>query len=325
MPSPQRKTSRPATTPERRPRGRPATERQEPLDTIQARVPIPLVAYMRLAATVPSAPGKAAPRTALAFHELALGRFLSERPWRRGLPWREGKAVSAPGADAGEDGVLWRQINIALPESLADKIRIVAARENRSVASLCLTAFEWWARYVCPPAGAPSDPPLSPRANGKSDEPLGVAPITDPKLFAELMVALGKGAPTKTVNPQVAAVTGTLAALDRLLDGAIGAAIPVRLTLAGYQALRFAAEEADLRAADPTAVEILLSEAQLADALRSVGLPADLRGAAAAAALAARCEEIGGLGGELRSAIAAGAATTTPAKAVRRKKAPASH
>ncbi len=121
--------------------GRKPLDREVHVD-LHTRVPVALRDYLK-SLVMARLPDDRMHRSMLAIYSDALGRFLDEKPWQGGLPWREPKAVSEE----------WTQLNIRIPASLAEACLEEAMRQgDRSIASFCYTAIRWWAEYVCPPA-----------------------------------------------------------------------------------------------------------------------------------------------------------------------------
>lgn len=86
-----------------------------------------------------------------AMFEDMLRRFLAERPWEHGLHWRKPKtAMSYAGGQAGKTG--WEQVNIQLPQDLAELVGETATDCGVSRACLCYTAIFWWVQFIYPPA-----------------------------------------------------------------------------------------------------------------------------------------------------------------------------
>ncbi|CAG2138377.1 hypothetical protein LMG19282_01487 [Cupriavidus campinensis] len=152
------KPSLSATAVEARPRnehgrriGRPKT-RLEELRAVPTRCPSQIYTYLK--GITPFLYN-----SLTAMFEDMLRRFLAERPWEHGLHWRKPKtAMSYAGGQAGKTG--WEQVNIQLPQDLAELVGETATVCGVSRACLCYTAIFWWVQFIYPPAkmlGSKSD------------------------------------------------------------------------------------------------------------------------------------------------------------------------
>lgn len=85
-----------------------------------------------------------------AMFEDMMTRFMTERPWERGLLWRKPKtALSFAGGKTGRTG--WVQVNIQLTPATAARLTLEAERCGQSKACFCYTAMFWWVQYIFPP------------------------------------------------------------------------------------------------------------------------------------------------------------------------------
>lgn len=147
-PSAAAKVSR-SLSPKGREIGRPKLER-EPLKTIPVRAPGSLADYLKLLSLTPL-PDQPKPFGSMQrMFEACASRFLAEKPWEMGLAWRESHAVARFQDKEISERTEWRQINMQLPESLAERVERAAERAGRSRSSFCYTALYWWATIVYP-------------------------------------------------------------------------------------------------------------------------------------------------------------------------------
>lgn len=123
--------------------GRPKT-RLEDLKAVPTRCPAQIYTYLKgiTPFLYPSL---------TAMFEDMMKRFLDERPWEHGLHWRKPKtAMTFAGGTSGKTG--WEQVNIQLPQELAQSVAVTAESCGVSSAALCYTAIFWWVQYIYPPA-----------------------------------------------------------------------------------------------------------------------------------------------------------------------------
>lgn len=126
-------------------KGRP-TERTEPVKNVPVRVPEALKEYLKLLAVAPLTDRPRPFGSMTAMFEVLFRRFIDERPWDSGLAFRESRAVSST-----EGGFAWEQINLRLPERLAEELASARAVSGcQSASSFCYTALHWWATEVYP-------------------------------------------------------------------------------------------------------------------------------------------------------------------------------
>jgi hypothetical protein len=81
--------------------------------------------------------------------EMMFERFITEKPWEHGLPWKKPKIVMSQTDDRERND--WQQVNINLSPDLAEKVKNVASLCGVSKASFCYTGMYWWAQYIYPP------------------------------------------------------------------------------------------------------------------------------------------------------------------------------
>lgn len=122
--------------------GRPKT-RMELLKAVPTRCPTQIYTYLK-----GITPFLYSSLTAM-FEDM-VRRFLNERPWEHGLHWRKPKtAMTYANGMTGKTG--WEQVNIQLPQDLAESVGRVAEVCGVSNACLCYTAIFWWVQYIYPP------------------------------------------------------------------------------------------------------------------------------------------------------------------------------
>jgi hypothetical protein len=122
--------------------GRPRT-RMEVLKPVPTRCPAQIYTYLK--GITPFLY-----QSLTAMFEDMIRRFLKERPWEHGLHWRKPKtAMTYANGMAGTTG--WVQVNIQLPQELAESVAKVASVCGVSNACLCYTAIFWWVQYIYPP------------------------------------------------------------------------------------------------------------------------------------------------------------------------------
>ena len=123
-------------------RGRPKT-RTGAFATLQTRVPEALHDYIKAISVYRY-------KTMAAMFEELYTRFLDERPYELGLHFRQPKAAIR--AQRGEGGKTtgWVQLNVIVPEDLAERLRQDALRLEVSLASYLYTEIFWWSMYVYP-------------------------------------------------------------------------------------------------------------------------------------------------------------------------------
>ncbi len=123
--------------------GRPKT-RLEKLQVVPSRCPAQIYTYLK--GITPFL----YPSLTRMFEDM-LRRFVAERPWENGLHWRRPKTATTIARGAlGKTG--WEQLNIQLPQELAEQVRQTAKVCGVSSACLCYTAIFWWVQYIYPPA-----------------------------------------------------------------------------------------------------------------------------------------------------------------------------
>jgi hypothetical protein len=129
--------------------GRPKIER-DPLEQVQTRIPAPMNDYLKLLA-LSRLPDQPAPFKQVQVMFVAMfERFLAERPWEHGLPWREPQAIVRFEAGEIAERTVWRQVNIRMPKAMVTKVKRAAKAAGRSEASYCYTAISWWTQFLYP-------------------------------------------------------------------------------------------------------------------------------------------------------------------------------
>jgi len=99
-------------------------------------------------------------------YDVMLGEFLREKPWEKGLKWREtqalsrreetiktvktadGKVLETPVTTTVATG--WVQVNMRLNPELAERVRSVAAINGVSPSTVLYTAVYFWVWYKNP-------------------------------------------------------------------------------------------------------------------------------------------------------------------------------
>ena len=82
--------------------------------------------------------------TPRALHVDGAARFLDDRPWERGLAWRNGRRPETGDPE-------WAAVTVRLPRDLADRLDLVAHRESVHPADLLYTMLFWYAWALYPP------------------------------------------------------------------------------------------------------------------------------------------------------------------------------
>lgn len=123
--------------------GRPRT-RTEEAEFVQTRIPDALHDYLKAVSAFRY-------KTMANMFEAMFTRFINERPWERGLHFRQPKAaVKNNGTDAAAR-TGWSQLNIQLTQDMAAQVKEEAKKRDVSLASYCYSAIYWWCQYVYPP------------------------------------------------------------------------------------------------------------------------------------------------------------------------------
>ena len=150
-PAPGADVAQPAEPETKRGRGRPKVKLGNH-QVVHARIPCTLMDYLKVLAVLPLADRAAPYRNLTSMYKDVFAKFLAEKPYEIGFPWRSSTGAAVERDFEGKP--TWEQVNIDLPEDLALGVKAFcdseANAEGVSISTYCYTALYWWATVVYP-------------------------------------------------------------------------------------------------------------------------------------------------------------------------------